>query len=55
MNKNVTHRIAYYTKKVAQKVSIHPAKMQPRSYTYRNKRLLQYKKLMHDEIAKTGY
>lgn len=50
MAKNITHRIAYYTRKVAEKSSIHPSKKPPRSYTYRNQRLMLYKKLMHEQI-----
>jgi hypothetical protein len=54
-NKNVTHRIAYYLKKVAEKGSIHPAKKQPTRYKYRNERLALYKKLMHEKIKEAGY
>jgi hypothetical protein len=50
MNKNITYRIAYYTKKVAEFGSIHPSKKQPKSYTYRHKRLMSYKKLMSQKI-----
>lgn len=52
MKKDITHRIAYYLKKVAEKGSVHPAKKQPLSYTYRNERLKIYKKLMHEQIEK---
>ena len=52
MNKDITHRISYYLKKVAEKTSIHPAKKPPRSYKYRQQRLLLYKKLMHQEIER---
>ncbi len=55
MNKPVTHRIAYYLKKVAEKGAVHPAKKQPRSYTYRHERLMAYKKLMHEAITAEGY
>jgi hypothetical protein len=51
VKKDVTHRIAYYLKKVNQKTSVHPAKLPPRSYTYRYERLMLYKKLMHEQIA----
>ncbi|MEH7503256.1 hypothetical protein V7152_14805 [Neobacillus drentensis] len=51
MKKDVTHRIAYYLKKVNQKMSVHPAKLPPRSHTYRTERLMLYKKLMHEQIA----
>jgi hypothetical protein len=50
MKKGVAHRIAYYTRKVAEKFSIHPAKKPPRSYTYRHERLMAYKKMMHEQI-----
>jgi hypothetical protein len=50
MKKDVTHRIAYYLKKVSERFSIHPAKKQPRAYTYRHQRLLKYKALMHAQI-----
>jgi hypothetical protein len=49
--KTAIHRISYYTRKVAEKGSIHPAKKQPQSYTYRNARLLAYKAAMHVVIA----
>ncbi|MGD6778805.1 hypothetical protein ACQCT3_00890 [Sutcliffiella horikoshii] len=52
MSKHVTHRIEYYTRKVAQRASVHPAKKQPRSYKYRSYRLMVYKKMMHEEIKK---
>ncbi|WP_158211757.1 hypothetical protein [Alkalihalobacterium alkalinitrilicum] len=52
MTKDITHRIDYYTRKVAEKASIHPAKKPPRSYTYRQGRLMTYKKLMHQEIER---
>jgi predicted GIY-YIG superfamily endonuclease len=50
MNKDVTQRIAYYTRKVAERVSHHPAKKLPAKYTYRYERLMIYKMLMHDAI-----
>ncbi|ARK32179.1 hypothetical protein BkAM31D_21300 [Halalkalibacter krulwichiae] len=50
--KNIDHRISYYLTKVAQKLSIHPSRKQPKSYTYRNDRLMLYKKLMHRQIEK---
>ncbi|MEH7419274.1 hypothetical protein V7266_29020 [Neobacillus drentensis] len=52
MKKDITHRIAYYTKKIAEKGSIHPSKKQPRAYTYRSQRLMAYKRIMHELIAK---
>lgn len=55
MKKPVTHRIAYYLKKVAERTSIHPSKAFPASYKYRSERLKQYKKLMHEQIKKEGY
>lgn len=55
MKKDLTHRIAYYLKKVAEKGSVHPAKKQPRSYKYRSERLMLYKKLMHQQIKAAGY
>lgn len=55
VKKNVTHRITYYLKKVAEKSSVHPAKKQPSSYTFRNERLKLYKRLMHEEIKAAGY
>ena len=50
--KDVTHRIAYYTRKIAEKASIHPSKEYPRSYKYRNNRLIAYKAMMHKEIER---
>lgn len=48
MNKSVCHRIVYYTKKVAERSSIHPAHKLPRAYTFRNQRLLQYKLILKE-------
>lgn len=48
-------RITYYLRKVEEKESIHPAKKQPASFTYRNERLMLYKKLMHQQIDKEGF
>ncbi|MCM3487857.1 hypothetical protein M3689_00900 [Alkalihalophilus marmarensis] len=48
MNKSVCERIAYYTKKLAQRVRVHPAHRLPRAYTYRNERLQQYKKRLNE-------
>jgi hypothetical protein len=50
--KTAINRITYYTRKVAEKGSIHPAKKQPQSYTYRHERLLAYKAAMHELIAR---
>lgn len=50
MKKTVQHRIAYYTRKVAQKSAIHPAKKPPRSHTYRHERVMQYKAAMMNLI-----
>jgi hypothetical protein len=50
-SKSIPHRISYYTKKVAEYGSIHPAKPKPRAYSYRHGRLMVYKKLLHKQIA----
>jgi hypothetical protein len=55
MDKDVTHRIACYLKKVAEKSAVHPSKKPPRSHTYRRERLRLYKKLMHEQIEAAGY
>lgn len=55
MKKDVTHRIAYYLKKVAERSAVHPAKKPPRSHTYRHECLMKYKMLMHEEINAAGY
>jgi hypothetical protein len=47
MKKDITHRIAYYTRKVAERGSHPRSKKQPRSYTFRSQRLMAYKRLMH--------
>lgn len=47
MKKEITERIAYFTKKVAEKGAVHPARVQPRSFTYRYQRLMVYKAMMH--------
>jgi predicted transcriptional regulator len=48
--KHITHRIAYYLRKVAEKGSIHPSRKQPVRFKYRNERLMVYKKRMHELI-----
>ncbi len=53
--KTLPDRIAYYLRKVADKGSIHPAKKQPAAYKFRHQRLMLYKKLMHEEIERSGY
>lgn len=54
--KTIDQRIAYYTRKVAERVSHHPAKAVPAKFTYRNYRLMQYKRLMHQQIkSAAGY
>jgi hypothetical protein len=50
MKKDVTQRLAYYTRKVAERVSFHPAKKLPLKFTYRNERLIVYKRLLRDLI-----
>lgn len=50
MKKDVTLRITYYLRKVAERGSIHPSKKLPVKYTYRHDRLMLYKKLMHQQI-----
>lgn len=50
VKKSVVHRIEYFTRKVAEKLSVTPAQKQPRSYKYRSQRLKIYKELMHKEI-----
>lgn len=48
--KSIPQLIAYYINKVAEYGSIHPAKAKPRAYTYRHKRLMIYKTLLHEHI-----
>ncbi|MEK4149051.1 hypothetical protein NST02_18470 [Robertmurraya sp. FSL W8-0741] len=50
MQKDITHRIAYYTRKVAERVSIHRSKVLQPSMTYRDMRLIAYKKRMNELI-----
>jgi len=50
MKKDVTHRIAYYLRKVREITDIHPSKKLHAKYTYRHDRLMLYKKLMHEQI-----
>lgn len=51
MKKDVTHRIAYYVKKVAEKGAVHISKKPPRAHTYRHQRLMAYKAAMTKLIA----
>lgn len=55
MVKSLTSRISFYTRKVAEKGSVHPSKKQPRNFKYRSERLKLYKRLMHEIIRKEGY
>lgn len=55
MKKEISHRIAYYLKKVAEKGSIHPSKKQPDRFKFRNERLMVYKKWMHELIEANKY
>lgn len=55
MKKDVTHRISYYVRKVAQYGSVHPAKEPPAAFKYRHQRLRAYKKRMHELIEQGGY
>lgn len=50
MKKDITRRIAYYTKKVAARGAVHPARKQRQAFKYRNERLLLYKKLLRELI-----
>ncbi|MCT8138607.1 hypothetical protein H1D32_13170 [Anaerobacillus sp. CMMVII] len=50
MRKTVADRVAYYVRKIAEKGAIHPAEKQPRSYKYRQQRLMAYKESMHKQI-----
>lgn len=54
MSNDVSSRIAYYTRKVAERGSHHPAQKLPAKYTYRNYRLMLYKRLMHEQIWAAG-
>lgn len=55
MKKIITHRIAYYVRRVAERAAQHPAKKLPVAYKYRSERLVAYKKRMHELIAEDGY
>lgn len=51
MKKEITHRIAFYTRKVAERGAHHPSKALPRKYKYRSERLKVYKARMNQLIA----
>jgi hypothetical protein len=51
MQKILDSRIAYYTRKVAERRSHHPSENLPRAYTFRSQRLMAYKRLMHQLIV----
>jgi hypothetical protein len=55
MNRELIHRISYYTRKVAEKSSVNLADKHPKWFTYRNQRLIAYKRLMHNQIKQAGY
>ena len=50
MRKSVSDRVAYYTLKFTEFVSIRPGQMVPKSHTFRLNRLHQYKEAMHKQI-----
>ncbi|MDT0163859.1 hypothetical protein [Bacillus sp. AG4(2022)] len=51
MDKDISHRIAFYLQKVTERRSHPRSKKLPRKYTYRSQRLLVYKKLMNQLIV----
>lgn len=53
MKKDVAHRIAFYTRKVSQYWSVHPAKKRPAAHTFRQERLMAYKQRMFELIEST--
>jgi hypothetical protein len=53
--KTLDQRIAYFTRKVAERLSHHPAKALPAKFKYRNYRLMLYKRLMNQQIKPSGY
>lgn len=55
MENDIPRRIAYYTRKVSERLSLHPSKALPANFKYRNYRLMLYKRLMHERIAAAGY
>lgn len=55
MKKEITHRIAYYTGKVAQYGAVHPAKNRPVAHKFRHDRLMAYKNRMHQLIEEGEY
>jgi hypothetical protein len=55
VNKQLVERIAYYTRKVAERRSVNKAEKLPNSYTFRHQRLMTYKKLMHQQITSADY
>jgi hypothetical protein len=55
MNNEIVHRIHYYTRKVAERSSINRSEKLPRWSTSRHQRLMKYKKLLHDQINKSGF
>lgn len=55
MEKRSPEKIAYYLEKLTQYGSVHLAKKQPRSFTYRKQRLACYKRLMHELFVKEGF
>jgi hypothetical protein len=51
MKKDILERLAFYTRKVAERESHHPSKKIPRSYTFRSQRFMAYKKRMNQLIV----
>ncbi|MCB7070988.1 hypothetical protein LIZ76_13575 [Caldibacillus sp. 210928-DFI.2.22] len=50
MDKPIIERISYYTRKVAERGSLHPSKPIPNNYKYRAERLLKYKNMLNELI-----
>lgn len=50
MNKPIIERISYYTRKVAERGSLHPSKPLPNNYKYRAERLMKYKNTLNELI-----
>ncbi|MFP7444321.1 hypothetical protein SFC50_11535 [Bacillus infantis] len=55
MEKDKLARLAFYTRKVTERMSHPRSKKLPRAYTFRSQRLMAYKKQMNQLIVEGGY
>lgn len=53
--KRVDERVSYYVRKCSERSKVNKADKLPKSYDSRSKRLMQYKRIMHQLIEEGGW